>query len=167
MRNYDINKGMVISISIIFPDPQFEGLSLDTWTEMLDRVELHDPGQMEIAGLIAGKFAAAAGGGDVAAASAILPSLDPENTQSLDLNSFSPSAGKSDKIYPRTPKEKADYDRQGLAYEGARKLLNGDGLKIIEKPRYLTKRYVSSFFLFCGKSTHSHNIVFLSLEQTA
>ena len=134
---------------------------------MLDRVELHDPGQMEIAGLIAGKFAAAAGGGDVAAASAILPSLDPENTQSLDLNSFSPSAGKSDKIYPRTPKEKADYDRQGLAYEGARKLLNGDGLKIIEKPRYLTKRYVSSFFLFCGKSTHSHNIVFLSLEQTA
>ena len=106
---------------------------------MLDRVELHDPGQMEIAGLIAGKFAAQ-GGGDVAAAS-IVPSLDPENKQSLDGDSS--SAGKSDKIYPRTPKEKEDYDRQGLAYEGARKLLNGDGLKTIEKPRYLTKRYVS------------------------
>ena len=122
----------------IFPDPQFEGLSLDTWTQMLDRVELHDPGQMEIAGLISGKFAAQ--GGDVAAAS-ILPSLDPENTQSLDLDSS--SAGKSDKIYPRTPKEKEDYDRQELAYDGARKLLNDDGLKTIEKPRYLTKRYVS------------------------
>ena len=130
----------------IFPDPQFEGLSLDTWTQMLDRVELHDPGQMEIAGLISGKFAAQ-GGGDVAAASAILPSLDPdENTQSLDLDSS--SAGKSDKIYPRTPKEKEDYDRQELAYDGARKLLNDDGLKTIEKPRYLTKRYVSSFFFF-------------------
>ena len=53
------------------------------------------------------------------------------------------SAEKSDKIYSRSPKEKEDYDRQESAYEGARRLLNVDGLKTIEKPRYLTKRYVS------------------------
>ena len=41
---------------VIFSDPQFEGLTMEQWSEMLDRVELHDPGQMEIAGIVSGQF---------------------------------------------------------------------------------------------------------------
>ena len=29
---------------------------MDKWSEMLDRVELHDPGQMEIAGIVSAQF---------------------------------------------------------------------------------------------------------------
>ena len=29
---------------------------MEQWSEMLDRVELHDPGQMEIAGIVSGQF---------------------------------------------------------------------------------------------------------------
>ena len=55
------------------------------------------------------------------------------------------SGNKSGKIYPRTAQEQEAYDRQELDYIGARKLLDDAGLKLIEKPRYLVKRWVSIF----------------------
>ena len=78
-----------------------------------------------------------------ASGASIVPSMDleDENVQVIDLESD--LAGKSNKIFPRTPQEQSDYDRQELDYDSAKKLLNFDGLKLIEKPRYLTKRYVS------------------------
>ena len=51
------NDDPAIYLFFIILDPQFEGLTLEKWTEMLDNVELHDPSQLEIAGLVASQFA--------------------------------------------------------------------------------------------------------------
>ena len=51
-----------IATLFLLPDPQFEGLTLEKWTEMLDNVELHDPSQLQIAGLVASQFATQAKG---------------------------------------------------------------------------------------------------------
>ena len=129
---------------ILFPDPQFEGLDLDSWSKMLEKVELHDPSQLEIASVISGRFNQQ--NKELGVSGAALPTLD-DNSLSVDFDTSS-VAGKSDKIYPRTPSEQADYDRQGLDYDAAKKLLDFGGLKILENPRYLPKRFVSkNFFL--------------------
>ena len=124
-----------IATLFLFPDPQFEGLTLEKWTEMLDNVELHDPSQLQIAGLVASQFAAQA--------KEMAASLELENVNNVFDDES--SNNKSDKIYQRTDQEQKAYDRQELDYVSARKLLNDDGLKLIEKPRYLVKRWVSNF----------------------
>ena len=121
-------------------DPQFEGLTLDKWAEMLDRVELHDPGQMEIAGIVSAQFSQQA----KELANVISPltsSIDESDNVQVVTDLESSSAGKSDKIYPRTDQEQEDFDRAQLSYESAKKLLNFDGLRTIERPRYLVKRW--------------------------
>jgi len=128
-------------------DDQFEGLTLEKWTEMLDRVELFDPSQLEIAGLVSSQFSAqakelaaklaASGEGADEATNEVSEELN--NNVQVDLDSG--SAGSSGKIYERTEQQQKDYDRSMLDYDGARKLLNFDGLKVIEKPRYLVKRW--------------------------
>ena len=112
---------------------------------MLEKVELHDPSQLEIASVISGRFNQQ---NKELGVSGALPTLD-DNSLSVDFDSSS-VAGKSNKIYPRTPSEQADYDRQGLDYDAAKKLLDFGGLKILENPRYLPKRFVSTFFTQCG-----------------
>ena len=111
---------------------------------MLEKVELHDPSQLEIASVISGRFNQQ---NKELGVSGVLPTLD-DNSLSVDFDSSS-VAGKSNKIYPRTPSEQADYDRQGLDYDAAKKLLDFGGLKILENPRYLPKRFVSTFFTQC------------------
>ena len=117
------------------PDPQFEGLTLEKWTEMLDNVELHDPSQLQIAGLVASQFATQA--------KEMAASLELENVNNVFDDES--STNKSDKIFFRTDQEQKAYDRQDLDYVSAKKLLNVEGLKSIEKPRYLVKRWVSIF----------------------
>ena len=114
----------------------------------MDNVELHDPSQLQIAGLVASQFAAQA--------KEMAANLELENTNNVFDDES--SGNKSDKIYPRTDQEQKAYDRQELDYVGASKLLNDDGLKLIEKPRYLVKRWVSNFeitFLFDSM----HNLI--------
>ena len=66
------------------------------------------------------------------------------------------STNKSDKIFFRTDQEQKAYDRQDLDYVSAKKLLNVEGLKSIEKPRYLVKRWVSIFeMMFLFDSMHN------------
>ena len=108
---------------------------------MLEKVELHDPSQLEIASVISGRFNQQ---NKELGVSGVLPTLD-DNSLSVDFDSSS-VAGKSNKVYPRTPSEQSDYDRQGLDYDAAKKLLDFGGLKILENPRYLPKRFVSTFF---------------------
>ena len=134
-----------LSHTSFFPDPQFEGLDLDSWSKMLEKVELHDPSQLEIASVISGRFNQQ---NKELGVSGVLPTLD-DNSLSVDFDSSS-VAGKSNKIYPRTPSEQADYDRQGLDYDAAKKLLDFGGLKILENPRYLPKRFVSTLYTQCG-----------------
>ena len=113
-------------------DPQFEGVTMEEWNEMVDRVELNDPGQLQMAGIVAAQFA----GQDSDLASAKLGVND-----GLVLDLESSSAGNSDKIYPRSEQEQLDYDREILLYSSAKKLLNFDGLRVLERPRYLVKRW--------------------------
>ena len=102
---------------------------------MLDNVELHDPSQLQIAGLVASQFATQA--------KEMATSLELENVNNVFDDES--STNKSDKTFFRTDQEQKAYDRQDLDYVSAKKLLNDDGLKLIEKPRYLVKRWVSNF----------------------
>ena len=69
------------------------------------------------------------------------------------------STNKSEKIFFRTDQEQKAYDRQNLDYVSAKKLLNVEGLKSIEKPRYLVKRWVSNFeIIFLFDSMHIFRI---------
>ena len=101
---------------------------------MMDNIELHDPGQLQIAGLVASQFATQA--------KEMAAKLELEdNVQVIDGEEN--SSNQSDhKIYQRSAQQQKAYDRQQLDYVGAEKLLNYDGLKFIEKPRYLVKRWV-------------------------
>ena len=104
---------------------------------MLDNVELHDPSQLEIAGLVASQFATQA--------KEMAAKLELENNVQVIHDDEDSTNKTGQKIYPRSPLEQKAYDRQELDYVGARKLLNYDGdggLKFIEKPRYLVKRWV-------------------------
>ena len=125
---------------------------MEQWADMLDKVELHDPSQMEIAGVVSAQFSSQEK--ELAAAKNGLE-LEVNNVKDIDLDSS--SAGNSGKKYPRTPLEQKDYDREELAYDAARKLLNFDGLKNIEKPRYLVKRWVRFLFYI----TWDHKVVFI------
>ena len=104
---------------------------------MLDNVELHDPSQLEIAGLVASQFSAQA---KEMAAKSLGGTLEDDNVVVLDEES---SSFNKSKIYPRNAEEQKAYDRQVLDYISAKKLLNLEGLKYIEKPRYLVKRWVN------------------------
>ena len=103
---------------------------------MIDRVELQDPGQLQMAGLISSQFADQA---KQLAAKSLLGEDLPPDFVNVDLESV--SAGSSGKIFHRNQTEQDHYDRQMLDYTSAKKLLNFDGLKVIEKPRYLVKRW--------------------------
>jgi len=115
-------------------DPQFEGITLEKWNEMLDRVELQDPGQMEMAGIVSAQFSAQAKELVVAGS---------DQSPVINLDNGKGATSDDGKVYPRTAMEQADYDRESLDYESSRKLLNFGGLKLLEKPRYLPKRWVS------------------------
>jgi hypothetical protein len=116
----------------VFLDPQFEGLTMDAWSEMLDRVELIDPGQLEMAAIVSAKFSSQT------KQLAALIGDDFVNSKSVDLDN---ALSGERKMYPRTTLEQKDYDRQALDHQSAEKLINFDGLKYIEKPRYLPKRW--------------------------
>lgn len=112
-------------------DPQFQDLTLEKWTEMLDRVELNDPGQLQIAGLISSQFADQ----QKQLAAKILGGDD---SVVVDFDDDSLNSGK---IFPRTVEEQKDYDRIELDYTSAKKLLSLAGMRELEKPRYLVKRW--------------------------
>ena len=109
----------------------------------MDRVELFDPSQLEIAGLISSQFSAQAKELSAKLEASSDGAESPGTNPNVQVDLESNSAGSSGKIYPRTEQEQKDYDKQELDYAGAKKLLNFDGLKAVEKPRYLVKRWVS------------------------
>ena len=76
-----------VTTFFFLPDPQFEGLTLEKWTEMLDNVELHDPSQLQIAGLVASQFATQAKGQLI---SEWMSSFEPKNQRKYFCSSALP-----------------------------------------------------------------------------
>ena len=100
---------------------------------MLDKVELSDPSQLEVAALISAKMAVNKDGGKPLNVDDLVDQMNVDN-RTTDYN----DTGK----FPRTTLEQADYDRAILAMQTGLKLLTFGGMKEIERAKSLSKRYV-------------------------
>ena len=121
--------------SLNFIDDGFEGISPEEWNEMLDKVELNDPSQLEVAAVVSGKMAM---------------QESPEADIDLEVSHNTTGDGNdtllkvSDK-FPRTSYEQKVYDETNVVTATSFKLLTYGGIKYIERAKSLSKRYVRIF----------------------
>ena len=116
---------------ILFSDKGFEEVSPQQWSHMLDKVQLSDPSQLEIAAVVSAKMVSK-------------PTIRTTTTkQQLPLATITPTNETEKIIFSRTPDEKFAYERQINAYKTASKLLTFEGWSEEEKVRMLKKRFVS------------------------
>ena len=100
---------------------------------MLDKVELNDPSQLEVAAVVSGKMAKQESPSGNEAIMVFDNSTNEENNNtSLDEERF-----------PRTSYEQYVYEDTTVATETSFKLLTFDGMKFLERSKSLSKRYVS------------------------
>ena len=97
---------------------------------MLDKVELNDPSQLEVAAVVSGKMAM---------------QESPEADIDLEVSQNTTGDGNdtlvSDK-FPRTSYEQKVYDETNVVTATSFKLLTYGGIKYIERAKSLSKRYV-------------------------
>ena len=97
---------------------------------MLDKVELNDPSQLEVAAVVSGKMAM---------------QESPEADIDLEVSQNTTDDGNdtlvSDK-FPRTSYEQKVYDETNVVTATSFKLLTYGGIKYIERAKSLSKRYV-------------------------
>ena len=121
-------------------DDGFEGITPEEWNEMLDKVELNDPSQLEVAAVVSGKMAkqdSPSANEDILAQIFDNSTNEENNDTSFDEQKF-----------PRTGYEQHVYEDTTVATETSFKLLTFDGMKFLERSKSLSKRYVSLFILF-------------------
>ena len=113
-----------------FADDGFEGITPEEWNAMLDKVELSDPSQLEVAAVVSGKMAM---------------QESPEADIDLEVSQNTTDDGNdtlvSDK-FPRTSYEQKVYDETNVVTATSFKLLTYGGIKYIERAKSLSKRYV-------------------------
>ena len=129
------------AIIICFTDAGFEGVTPTDWSGMLDKVELSDPSQLEVAALISAKMAVNKDGGK---AVNVVDDLVDEVNMETNKTAENDTELTLNEKFPRTPLEQADYDRSILAMQTGLKLLTFSGMKEIERAKSLSKRYVST-----------------------
>ena len=120
-----------------FADDGFEGITPEEWSKMLDKVELSDPSQLEVAAVVSGKMASKDTSSDDESHMENNSTMKENNDTLLELEHFT-----------RTPQEQKSYDDTILAMETSLKLLTFDGMKYIERAKSLSKRYVSKWRRF-------------------
>ena len=125
---------------LVSSDDGFEGLTPEEWNNMLDKVELSDPSQLEVAAVVSGKMAMKDGGTPISDDNSITKIM---KNSSDDANNDTPLDPKE---FPRTAYEQKSYDETILAMQTSLKLLTFDGMKYIERAKSLSKRYVRVTF---------------------
>ena len=104
---------------------------------MLDKVELNDPSQLEVAAVVSGKMAM---------------QESPEADIDLEVSQNTTGDGndtlvKVSDMFPRTSYEQKVYDETNVVTGTSFKLLTYGGIKYIERAKSLSKRYVRVFYL--------------------
>lgn len=134
--------GMLFSAGLIqncqIAVDQFEGVSQSEWFKLLDQVELDNPAQAEVAAYVSAKYANADSEEDFGNGTT-------DGNNSTGLNDGDPAFGDG---FPRTEQQQIDYERQMIAYNVNVKLLSTAAVKQLERPKYLSRRLVSFFFIF-------------------
>ena len=109
---------------------------------MLDKVELSDPSQLEVAAVVSGKMAMQ---------ESPEPVIDLEVAQNTTGDGNDTLLNDPEK-FPRTPYEQQVYDETNTVTATSFKLLTYGGIKYIERAKSLSKRFVSTYIgTFCIK----------------
>ena len=104
---------------------------------MLDKVELSDPSQLEVAAVVSGKMA--------------MKKEEPtdDDKANLEVNNNSTNEGNdtasNDQKFPRSVEEQKVYDETITTTATSFKLLAFAGMKYLERIKSLSKRYVRKF----------------------
>ena len=107
---------------------------------MLDKVELSDPSQLEVAAVVSGKMAMQ---------ESPEPVIDLEVAQNTTGDENDTLLNDPEK-FPRTPYEQQVYDETNTVTATSFKLLTYGGIKYIERAKTLSKRFVSTYIgSFC------------------
>ena len=102
---------------------------------MLDKVELSDPSQLEVAAVVSGKMAMQ---------ESPEPVMDLEVAQNTTGDGNDTFLNDPEK-FPRTPYEQQVYDETNTVTATSFKLLTYGGIKYIERAKTLSKRFVSTY----------------------
>ena len=135
--NLSIKSQTLKCILLNFTDDGFEGISPEEWNEMLDKVELNDPSQLEVAAVVSGKMAMQ---------ETPEADIDLEVSQNTTGDGNDTQVKVSDK-FPRTSYEQKVYDETNVVTATSFKLLTYGGIKYIERAKSLSKRYVRFLFM--------------------
>ena len=113
-------------------DKEFEQVSPKQWSTMLDKIQLSDAGQLEVAAVVSAKMSNA-----------------PDEEKKAVNGSLVPKS-KGGHNFTRSIQDQLAFDRIMQTWDSVDKLLSLNGWQPVEKSRLLLKRFVSTIITTNG-----------------